>query len=248
MTSPYCLFSLQRRHNGRDSVSNHQRHDCLLNRLFRRRSKKISKLRVTGLCAGNSPVTSEFPAKMASNAENISIWWRHHIFRMPVSVSGIHVNCKGKASVEWEANAGGTAQHPHHNHLHNHEVYIDLSTAVIQNRELIATHQGTKELGKIFTGAKHMLLWVLRSCQMFTGLLFHIKLLSSVLLKGFQSFKIYQLRQYLVNFMGLAGVVHATVYKTEQIFTGLGHGKLFYFLTLHTYPLLHILGSFTNMD
>ena len=40
---------LQWRHNGRDSVSNHQPHDCLLNRLFRRRSKKTSKLRVTGL-------------------------------------------------------------------------------------------------------------------------------------------------------------------------------------------------------
>ena len=36
---------------------NHQPHDCLLNRLFRRRSKKISKLRVTGLFAGNSPGT-----------------------------------------------------------------------------------------------------------------------------------------------------------------------------------------------
>ena len=46
---------LQRRHNGRDSVSNHQPHDCLLNRLFRRRSKKTSKLRVTGPCAVNSP-------------------------------------------------------------------------------------------------------------------------------------------------------------------------------------------------
>ena len=43
------------RHNGRDSGSNHQPHDCLLKRLFRRRSKKTSKLRVTGLCAGNSP-------------------------------------------------------------------------------------------------------------------------------------------------------------------------------------------------
>ena len=50
----------------------------LLNRLFRRRSKKTSKLRVTGLCAGNSPGTGEFPAQMASYAENISIWWRHH--------------------------------------------------------------------------------------------------------------------------------------------------------------------------
>ena len=66
------------RHNGPDSVSNHQPHDCLLNRLFRRRSKKTSKLRVTGLCAGNSPGTGEFPAQMASYAENVSNWWRNH--------------------------------------------------------------------------------------------------------------------------------------------------------------------------
>ena len=39
---------------------------------------KTLKLRVTGLCGGNSPVTGEFPAQMASNAENVSIWWRHH--------------------------------------------------------------------------------------------------------------------------------------------------------------------------
>ena len=38
---------------------------------------ETSKLRVTGLCAGNSPVTSEFPAQRASNAENVSIWCRH---------------------------------------------------------------------------------------------------------------------------------------------------------------------------
>ena len=36
------------------------------------------KARVTGLCAWNSPGTGEFPAQMASNAENVSIWWRHH--------------------------------------------------------------------------------------------------------------------------------------------------------------------------
>ena len=41
-------------------------------------SKKILKLRVTGLCAENSPVTGEFIAQRASNAENVSIWWRHH--------------------------------------------------------------------------------------------------------------------------------------------------------------------------
>ena len=69
---------LQWRHNGRDSISNHQPHDCLLNHLYRRRSKKTSKFRVTGLCAGNSPGTGEFPAQMASYTENVSIWWRHH--------------------------------------------------------------------------------------------------------------------------------------------------------------------------
>ena len=68
----------QWRHNWRDGVSNHQRLNCLINRLFRRRSKRASKFRVTGLCEGNSPGTGEFPAQMASNAENVSIWWRHH--------------------------------------------------------------------------------------------------------------------------------------------------------------------------
>ena len=65
-------FSLLWRHNGRDGISNHQPHDCLLNSLFRRRSKKISKLRVTGLCARNSPVTGEFPAQTASCAKRFS--------------------------------------------------------------------------------------------------------------------------------------------------------------------------------
>ena len=41
----------------------------------RRRSKKTSRLHVTDLCAGNSPVTGEFAAQWASNAENVSIWW-----------------------------------------------------------------------------------------------------------------------------------------------------------------------------
>ena len=72
------ITPLQWRHNGREIVSNRQPRDCLLNRLFRRRSKKTSKLRVTGLCAENSPGTGEFPAQMSSNAENVSIWRRHH--------------------------------------------------------------------------------------------------------------------------------------------------------------------------
>ena len=77
---------LRWRHNGCDSVSNHQPHHCLLNRLFRRRSKKTSKLRVTGPCAGNSPGTGELPAQMASYAENVSIWWRHHAKLLPPQV------------------------------------------------------------------------------------------------------------------------------------------------------------------
>ena len=60
------LSALQWRHNGCDSVSNHQPRDSLLDRLFKRRSEKTSKLRVTGHCVGNSPGTGEFPTQMAS--------------------------------------------------------------------------------------------------------------------------------------------------------------------------------------
>ena len=75
--------TLQWRHSGCDSVSNHQPRDCFFNLCFRRRSKKTSKIRVTGRCAGNSPGTGEFPAQMASNAENISIWWRLMVSQVP---------------------------------------------------------------------------------------------------------------------------------------------------------------------
>ena len=84
---------LQWRHNERDSISSHRHVHCLLNCWFRRRSKKPSKLCVTGLYEGNSPVTGEFPTQKASNAENISIWWRDHVeceekrrYRMPRDV------------------------------------------------------------------------------------------------------------------------------------------------------------------
>ena len=70
--------TLQWRHNRRDTVSNHQPHDGLFNWIFRRRSQKTSKLRVTGLCAGKSPGTGDFPAQRTSNVENVSTWWRHH--------------------------------------------------------------------------------------------------------------------------------------------------------------------------
>ena len=69
----YRGAALQWRHNGNGGVWNHQPYHCLLNCLFGRRSKKTSKLRVAGLCVRNSPGTGEFPAQMASNAENVSI-------------------------------------------------------------------------------------------------------------------------------------------------------------------------------
>ena len=75
-------MALQWRHNENDGVSNHQPHHCLRNRSFRHRSQKTSKLCVTGICEGNLPVTGEFPTQMASSAENVSIWWRHHGVRV----------------------------------------------------------------------------------------------------------------------------------------------------------------------
>ena len=74
------LQSLQRRHNERDGISNHQPHHCLHNGLFRPRSKKTSKLSVTGLCAGNSPVTGEFPGDRWISRTNGQ--WREKCFRL----------------------------------------------------------------------------------------------------------------------------------------------------------------------
>ena len=96
--NPWC--PLQWRHKERDGVSNHKLPDCLLNCLFRRRSKKTPKLRVPGLCAGNSPVTGEFSAhkgpvtrKMFPFDDVIMSWcWnipekrgRHHTWNIAIS-------------------------------------------------------------------------------------------------------------------------------------------------------------------
>ena len=58
---PKCQWPLQWRHNERDGVSNHRRLDCLLNRLLRRRSKRASMLRFTGLCDENPPLNVWMP-------------------------------------------------------------------------------------------------------------------------------------------------------------------------------------------
>ena len=59
-------------------TSNHRSLDCLSNRMFMRRQKKTSKLRVTDLWEGNPQVTGRFPPQKASNTEDVSIWWCHH--------------------------------------------------------------------------------------------------------------------------------------------------------------------------
>ena len=88
-------YPLLWRHNEPNGVSNHQPHVCLLNRLFWHRSKKTSKLRVTGLSAGNSPETGDIPVQMASNAENVSIWWHHHA--IPRFLGRVSHRCAGAA-------------------------------------------------------------------------------------------------------------------------------------------------------
>ena len=64
-------------HNEHEGVSNHRHRNCLLNCLFMCKSKKISKLRVTGLCKGNPPVIGGFPSQRDSNVVNVSIWGCH---------------------------------------------------------------------------------------------------------------------------------------------------------------------------
>ena len=83
---------LQWRHNHCDGVSNHRRLDCFLSRLFRRKSKKISwKIIFTYLCEGDPlAVTGGFPSQRAIDAENVSIWWRHH-GDVAVAISYTHV-------------------------------------------------------------------------------------------------------------------------------------------------------------
>ena len=73
----HFIHPLHWRHNGRDSVSNHQPHDCLLNRLFRRRSKHQSSASLAFVRGIHRWPVNSF-AQMASKAENVFILWRHH--------------------------------------------------------------------------------------------------------------------------------------------------------------------------
>ena len=72
------LASLQWRHNERDCASNHRRLDRLLNVCSgadqRKHQSSASLAFVRGI---HRP-----PSQRASNAENVSIWWRHRSWRM----------------------------------------------------------------------------------------------------------------------------------------------------------------------
>ena len=61
VSSEFRTSSLQWRHNESDGVPNDRRRDCLLNRLLRRRSKRTSKLHVTGLCGGIHRSSADSP-------------------------------------------------------------------------------------------------------------------------------------------------------------------------------------------
>ena len=75
--------SLQWHHNGRDIVSNHQpHHPTVYSTVYsdadqRKHQSSASLAFVREIHRGP---TDEFPTEMASNAENVSIWWRHHVF------------------------------------------------------------------------------------------------------------------------------------------------------------------------
>ena len=83
----YGMEPLQRRHNECHGISKHRHLVCLFSRLFRRTSKKISKLRVTGICERNPPIAGGFPLQRASNVENVTIWRRHHELSMAKCVA-----------------------------------------------------------------------------------------------------------------------------------------------------------------
>ena len=86
----------------------------------------------------------------------------------------------------------------------------------------------THPLSKIFPGPMHKSPLSLTAISDVTGPLFQIR--STVLPNGF-SFEIHPVRQYLVHFTGLVGIVISTVYKTVTIFKSIGQRQIVLILT-----------------
>ena len=91
-----AVTPLQWSHNECNGVSNHRRLNFRPSRVFLRRSKRISRLRVTGLCEGNPSVTGGFPSERASNGESDSLWWRHH------AASDFHMVWQPLMQLRWQ--------------------------------------------------------------------------------------------------------------------------------------------------
>ena len=89
-------WTLQWRHNELDGVWNHRSEYCLLSRLFRRRPKKTSKLRVTGLCGRihrwplNSPYKGLVTRKMFPFDDVIMHGWKSAVHTKRWKQSLIH--------------------------------------------------------------------------------------------------------------------------------------------------------------
>ena len=94
------LTLLEWRHNEPHGAPIHPRLDCLLSRLFQRRSKKTSMHRVTGLCDGNPPTGDRWISfTKGQQRGNVSIWWRHNII---VSwISGIKIQLNSNRNIRF---------------------------------------------------------------------------------------------------------------------------------------------------
>ena len=98
--------TLQCRHNGRDGISNHQPHDCFLNRLIRCRSNKMPKVRVIGLCAGiqRTPVNSPHKAPVTRKMFPFDDVIMEHgfCFQTSCAMSKSRANAKMAGPVSWK--------------------------------------------------------------------------------------------------------------------------------------------------
>ena len=128
-TNNILYYQISFHYNERDGTSNHRHLDCLLNRLFRRRSKKLSKLCVTGLYEG---IHRWFPSQRASKAENVSFWWRRHVvFKLPHVLSlRVSFTCRTSRYFHPKLNKQRVLMHGHqgwnvrHGLCHIYMIYV----------------------------------------------------------------------------------------------------------------------------
>ena len=139
------------RHNDHAGVSNHQPHGCLLNRLFRRRSKKTSKLCVTGLCAGNSPGPVNFPHKGPVTRKMLpfddvimdnAVWsgkWKHiFIMTLKMKLTEKRIYCKTCSNSVQSDYTG--AKHNYTSHIHQIVTWQRGEEAICYMPQYLVTH------------------------------------------------------------------------------------------------------------